>query len=456
METLSASTFGVGFVLRKNRPFDGYYLIYMRVTLDGERTEIGVKAQTKKEQWNGEKGLPNDSGKECKELTEYLEGERSKLYHYHREYKKLDVQATIQLLRNSYIKGELVKPEEIDEDAAPLVDPVSFIEAFKKHNDMMEGVLKPGTLKNYKSTLRYITAFSRVHFAKRGGDTMLDKLTPDVIHHLENYIRNNPLKVYDRCEGNGLMKHMERVKKVLGWSCSLGWIERSPFALYRLKFKYVEREFLTETELFNLEAFDFQNPSLAFVRDMFVFSCYTGLAYADMIKLAADTIDKDLKGRYWIYTTRQKTEVRVDCPMLRTAAAIYEKYRDHPLSLARGTVFPYRSNKEINDLLKMIAEIVGIKKHLTYHLARHTFATTIALMNDLPIETLQKVMGIKKLSTVMIYVHVMQKKVTDDMDKLDARLYGSKTIHGVMKDDQLKDNEAKTMEDNSMPAIAVA
>ena len=288
------------------------------------------------------------------------------------------------------------------------------------HNDMMESVLKRGTMKNYYSTAIYIRRF----LAKKSpaGDINLEDLNYSFITGLEFYIRNNPLKAEDPCTNNGTMKHLERVKKMVTWATTNEWIEKNPFTAFKLKLKRHEMEFLQEDELARVETRDLENPMLRRIRDLFVFSCYTGLAYSDLMELKPCNILAGVDGLKWIKTSRKKTEIPVNVPLLRPALAIMEKFKTSEETAKLETIFPRVSNQEMNRGLKLIAEICEVKKYLTFHLARHTFATTVTLLNGVPIETISKLLGHTKLSTTMIYTHVVQSKVGLDMSLLQSRL----------------------------------
>jgi integrase len=163
------------------------------------------------------------------------------------------------------------------------------------------------------------------------------------------------------------------------------------------------------------------------VRDLFVFSCYTGLAYIDLVMLKPGNIMAGADGMQWIKTSRKKTEIPVNVPLLRPAVGIMENFRADENAEKWGTLFPRVSNQEMNRSLKLIGELCEIKKRLTFHLARHTFATTVTLLNGVPIETISKLLGHTKLATTMIYAHVMQSKIGMDMKLLEAKLTCKKT-----------------------------
>lgn len=200
-------------------------------------------------------------------------------------------------------------------------------------------------------------------------------------------------------------------------------MERDPFYNYKAQFKPVEREFLTQEEIMILYEKDLHFDRLRIVRDMFLFSCYTGLAYADVKKLTTDDIIKGIDGYQWIKTKRTKTDSVSSIPLLPMAMEILDKYQDHP-EVKRGPyILPVLSNQKSNAFLKEIAELCGIKKNLTTHLARHTFATTVTLSNGVPIESVSRMLGHKSLRTTQHYAKIVDRKISDDMSMLRAKLH---------------------------------
>lgn len=161
---------------------------------------------------------------------------------------------------------------------------------------------------------------------------------------------------------------------------------------------------------------------LQVVQDLFIFSCYTGLAYIDVFNLTSDNLVTISENEVWIMTSRQKTIETVTIPLLPKALAIIEKYKSPPQAIAEGKVLPILSNQKLNSYLKEIADVCGITKPLTFHIARQTFATKVTLTNSVPIETVSKLLGHSKLSTTQIYAKVVESKLGDDMARLNARL----------------------------------
>ena len=221
------------------------------------------------------------------------------------------------------------------------------------------------------------------------------------------------------------MKYVNNFKKIIRIALANQWMDRDPFYNYKVQFDTVEREFLNEEEVQKLIDKDLHLDRLKLVRDMFVFSCYTGLAYSDVKKLSSADITKGIDGGKWIRIKRTKTKSLSSIPLLPVAEEIIDRYKDHPEVKNGEYILPVLSNQKSNAFLKEIAIMCGITKPLTTHLARHTFATTITLTNGVPIESVSKMLGHKDLRTTQHYAKIVDRKISDDMkalrEKLDAQ-----------------------------------
>ncbi len=187
----------------------------------------------------------------------------------------------------------------------------------------------------------------------------------------------------------------------------------------------MDREFLSQEEIQNIISKEFSVPRLDQVKDIFIFCCFTGLAYADIKKLKKSEIVIGANGEFWINTKRAKTDTRSNIPVLSIPLSIIEKYKEHPEIIDSPIILPVLSNQKMNAYLKEIADICKIKKNLTFHLARHTFATTVTLTNGVPIESVSKMLGHKSLRTTQHYAKILDMKVGDDMKNL-ASIMGTK------------------------------
>ncbi len=412
----TSKTFSVAFIAKRPKIRQGKLPIYMRITVEGERKELSLKQWIDTGLWNDVKGAAKGNSPEAKQLNFYLERVRGKVAG---DYKELLINGAV--ITAEKLRGKFIGIEENTKTLLELID---------YHNENMQRVLKPGTLKNYYTTRRYVSKFIKEH--KRSAPIYLSDLSYQFLVEFENYARLHPLKDYDPLDNNGLMKHIERLKKITNLGLKMGWLNKNPFTMYKLKFEKFDRSFLTQQELDELETKEFDNEHLQTVKDLFIFSCYTGLAPIDLCKLTPDKIVTGQDGKLWVHTYREKTKTAVRVPLLPVPLQLIGKYRNHPLVVSRGKVFPTMTNQEMNRCLKIIAEVCGIKKSITFYLARHTFATTITLSNGVPIETVSKMLGHTKLPTTQIYARVLSSKIGNDMDALTEKLEKRKSEKTVI------------------------
>lgn len=237
----------------------------------------------------------------------------------------------------------------------------------------------------------------------------------------EHFIRNHPMKESDPCLGNGLGKHIQRFKTIIQWGKTIQWSKDNQIIEYPTNIKKNKRKKLSIEQLVALENQVMLNDRLQFVKDLFLYACYTGLAYAEVMKLDDNHFEWDTNEVTWCLIYRDKTDGLCPVPLIKSANTILNKYR--ALRNPETTkVFPRISNKHVNDSLKIIQEICGIPFDLTFHIARHTFAKTVALKNGIPLETVQMMLGHTKISTTQIYADVDEEKILDDTSDLEEKL----------------------------------
>ena len=205
-------------------------------------------------------------------------------------------------------------------------------------------------------------------------------------------------------------------------SVDLDWIPSNPFGKFKCSYKDPKRIVLTQSEIDSLINTEFKHPRLAEIRDVFVFCCYTGFAYSEVHRFRSQDLVLGMDGEYWLTIHRTKTGERESVPLLPVAMEIVKRYENHPRRIKSNQLLPVKANQVYNAYLKEVAVLCGINKHLTTHIARHTFATTITLTNGVPIETVSKMLGHSKISTTQIYAKVLDNKVSSDMQDLKDKL----------------------------------
>lgn len=219
---------------------------------------------------------------------------------------------------------------------------------------------------------------------------------------------------------------MQFFKRIILIARNNGILIGDPFASYKIRLEKVDRGYLSEDEIKIILKKKMVSERLEQVRDVFIFSCFSGLAYTDVANLKQDNIRKSFDGNLWIITKRQKTNTDVNVPLLDIPKMILEKYKG---KLPDGKILPIISNQKLNAYLKEIADVCGVKKNLTFHLARHTFATTTTLAKGVPIETVSKMLGHTNIETTQIYARITNNKISNDMQGLDKKFVGIEKIY---------------------------
>ncbi|MDO5970904.1 site-specific integrase [Flavivirga aquimarina] len=294
-----------------------------------------------------------------------------------------------------------------------------ILQIFKEHNektDLLAGKdISVSTAKRYWTCYDHVKQFIEEEYNLE--DYKLKDIDYRFITKFEFF-----LKTTRKCNHNSALKYINNFKKIIRIALANQWMDRDPFYNYKVQFEAVEREYLTSDEIDTLYTKELHFDRLKVVRDMFVFYCYTGLAYSDVEKLSKSDITIGIDGKQWINIKRTKTNTRSSIPLLPIAKEILNRYAYHPHVIKSERLIPVFSNQKSNAYLKEIAMLCGITKPLTTHLARHTFATTITLTNGVPIETVSKMLGHKSLRTTQHYAKIVDRKVSDDMKTLEEKL----------------------------------
>lgn len=398
-------TFGISFIPKTSKTKNGTVPLYARLTLNGDRAELSLQRRITYAMWNVEKNRMQGDTPECIEVNQILELTYNGLYQCYRELLNDRHFVTLEQIKSKYLgdENELKKLSDL----------------LDHHTKTMKQVLKYGTMKNYYTTEKYLFKFLKARYRKE--DIYLQQLNYEFILDFEFYLRTfqnedgkHPLT------NNGVMKHLERLKKLSKLAFRLEWINKDPFKNFKLKFKKAERDFLTQEEIETIENYKFEKEKYNRCRDTFLFACYTGLSWIDVKNLKREHIAVGVDQKLWIFTSRIKSGQRLTIPVLPKAKKLIDKYAFY--SEDSGFLLPVYSNQKSNEYLKDIANLIGIKKRLTFHVARHTFATTITLSNGIPIETVSKLLGHTKLSTTQVYARVLEEKISNDMQKLMGNL----------------------------------
>jgi len=403
------NSFGCFFYLKKKGKSLSVELpIYLRITIDSDYAELSTKRKCFKSSWNVKAGRAEGKTDYAKSINTYLDTLQQKVFEGKRRLIEVDEEVTPAKVKHLMLGGKANKEKYM------------LMEQFKIHNEQMQALIgrdyAESTLDRYETSYRHTLQFLQDKY--KVSDIDIEKLNYDFITNYEFW-----LKTVRKCDHNTTMKYLANFKKIVIRCVKSGKLARDPFVGFVMSKKEVEREVLNDDQLRRIAQENFSAERMAIVRDIFLFCCFTGLAYADIKKLKQTEIIKGNDGGLWIIAKRQKTNVTSRIPLLPAALEIIERYKNHPQCTLKGMVLPVLSNQKLNTYLKEIADKCGIHFNLTFHIARHTFATTVTLSNGIPIETVSKMLGHRNLKTTQHYAKILDKKISDDMKKLkDYRL----------------------------------
>lgn len=380
--------------------------IYLRITVDGISKEISTKRMWDPARWDAGAGKAKGYKEDVVGLNSYLDAYTMSVY---AAKSKL-------LLDNKFITADALKAVLTGSDEVRR----TLLQAFTEHNERMEVMVgqheyAAGTLERYRTAKDHISCFIRWKYQR--DDIFLDQLNYEFVSDFAFWLRS-----VRKCEHNTTMKYVTNLKKIVGIAQRYGWLRSNPFANFKTTLRDVKKEPLSKLELESIKAIVFDIPRLAVIRDIFLFSCFTGLAYIDAKQLKQEHIVLMEDGEAWIDTCRQKTDTATRLPLLPEALQIVEKYRTDERCIGSGHVLPVPSNQKVNAYLKEIGDLAGIKKTLTFHIARHTFATTVTLANGVPMESVSKMLGHKSIKQTQHYAKIIDLKLKEDMNALKDRL----------------------------------
>jgi site-specific recombinase XerD len=402
------SNFNLLFYIRKQKNYHGGVMpIYMRITVNGKRADMSAGRDCDPTKWNSHAGRAIGTKEEVKALNNYLDSLQTKLRNAHQVLIDANQQVTTESLQNQFT-GKTQKSRFL-------------MQLFKEHNTKVKALIGNGfeanTLKGYNTSEKHLTGYLQKDYGKT--DIEISQLNHAFITGFEFY-----LKAECKISGVSAAKYIKHLKKIVNHCIANNWLKQNPFINFKSTAKAKERTYLTQQELDAITNKKFVVERLMQVRDVFVFCCYTGLSYADVKKLRRNEIGIGMDGDKWIFTSRQKTNTSSRIPLLPAALEILNRYQDHPQCENQGLLLPVLSNQKMNAYLKEIADLSDVFKHLTFHLARHTFATTVTLSNNVPIETVSKMLGHTNIKTTQHYAKILDLKVSQDMAALKQKYAG--------------------------------
>lgn len=398
------SSFGLTFFLKKSTKKNEKY-VYLRITVDGIPKEVSTKYKWNPERWNQIIERAVGSKEDAKTLNFYIETLQVKIQQFKNDLILNDETITSQKIMD-FVKGKSSSTAKL-------------LEEFQKHNEEMLALVPKEYAKGTHE--RFVTARSHVQdfirFKYDLDDIEFRELNYEFVKDYEFY-----LKTVRHISNNTALKYISNLKKIILRAIARDIISSDPFRLFKGRKTKTNKKPLTQQDLERIENFEFATPRLAEVRDIFIFQCYTGLAYIDAFNLKRSDVKIGYDGELWIMTARQKTDSETNVPLLPKALEIMHRYSIHPICIERGSVLPVKSNQKMNAYLKEIADLTGVGCELNTHKARRTFASTVTLANNVPIHVVKEMLGHHSVQQTEEYAITEQQSIGREMKQLQERL----------------------------------
>ena len=402
---MKRSSFNVLFFLKKTKLLkNGEASVCMRITVDGTRVENNIRKSIAPSLWSQAKESARGKSRKSCDLNAYIENARIKLHQIFCELEEQNQPITARLLQEIFF-GQDKEPEAVR----------TLIGTMQEHNDQCRALVGKDyaliTVRRYESCKRYLAELIRQKYGK--DDLPLAEVNGELVRAFEFY-----LKTEKECQQNTVIRYMKCLKKITNLALANEWIAKDPFIGIKFHEKEVIREFLTMDELLTIYHKEFSLERITVVRDVFIFAAFTGLAFIDVQQLSPEHIVKDNNGNLWIRKPRQKTKNMCNIPLLDIPLEILRKYADYSACKKKGVLLPVPCNQKMNSYLKEIADLCLIKKNLTTHTARHSYATSVCLANGVSIEYVAKMLGHTNIKMTQHYARVLDSSVLKDMNNV--------------------------------------
>lgn len=395
---MERSSFAILFFIRESKVRkDGNAPIEVSITINGERCFFSTGKKVKAIAWDKNKQLVKGKDEEATSLNNYLKSVRAKMYEKEAELLDKGFVITAQLLYDAYF------------DKVECLQEKSLLNVLEEHNAerkaMVGKTVAPATYWVFEYTARLLKEFILQKHGRE--DLYLRELNLSFIQGFHSFLLGEK-----KMGQNSSTKHLKFLKKLLNLAVSNSYISYNPVNAYKVEREPVEIDFLDEEELRKIINFDTPIPRFERAKDMFLFGCFTGLSYIDIKTLTPEHFEKDGTGRIWIKKRRVKTGVLSRIPLLPIAKLILDKYK------GGERLLPIQDPADINKYLKDIAILCNIKKRITFHTSRHTFASTVTLANNISLEVVSKMLGHTNTRMTTHYAKLIDRCIGEQMDKL--------------------------------------
>ena len=395
------STFRISFYVRRTRPNKhGEVPVCVRITVNGQRADTTIRKSILPDQWDAIRGQASPRTTLGKAINLYIDTVRARIIRIHRDLEMDEQPFTAQQVLDLYLGRKTSNRR-------------TLLKLFREHNEkcrQLVGIdMAEATAGRYDTCLKHTLAFIRHTY--RRDDIELERVDRRFIEDFGFF-----LKTSCGCSHNTTMKYLGNFKKIIRLALSRKWMEEDPFAGMRFKMQPVRREMPEKAEIDRILHKEITIPRLALTRDIFIFCCFTGLAFSDIKQLAPEHIVTDMQGHRWIRKPRRKTGNMCNIPLLKIPERILQRYRTDPECRRHNVLLPVSSNQKMNAYLKELADICGIRKQLTTHCARHFFAT-YTLANGVSIESVAKMLGHSDTKMTRHCAKVLDQTILREMSK---------------------------------------
>ena len=399
MGAVKRNTLSVLFIIKKAKLLkNGEAPICMRITVNKRVAEVMIKRSIPIDLWNQKKECSKGKDRVAAELNHYINTVRAKVLQIHRELEIDNKPITADTIKDCFYGRDKVQR--------------SLLEVYAEHNEKCRALIgkeyTESTVTKFDTSINRLKEYIRSCYHR--DDIMLAELDGQFIRDFDFW-----LKTKKHCQNNSALKHLKNLKKIVRIALANDWIKKDPFYGIHFKQEEVNVEFLSREELDILMNKKFTIKRLEQVRDIFVFCCFTALAFVDVQQLSREHLIKDNNGALWIRKARQKTNQMCNIPVLSIPQRILRKYEDNAECIKKGVLLPVISNQRMNAYLKEIADLCGITKRLTTHVARHTAATVVFLANDVSMENVSKILGHSNIRMTQHYAKVLDSSIMREM-----------------------------------------
>ena len=403
MGAVKRNTLSVLFIIKKAKLLkNGDAPICIRITVNKRVVEVMIKRSIPVDLWDQKKECSKGKDRVATELNHYINTIRAKVLQIHRELEIDNKPITADIIKDCFYGRDKVQR--------------TLLEVYAEHNEKCRALIgkeyTESTVTKFDTSINRLKEYIRSCYHR--DDIMLAELDRQFIRDFDFW-----LKTEKHCQYNSALKHLKNLKKVVRIALANGWIKKDPFYGIRFKQEEVNVEFLSREELDILMNKEFTIKRLEQVRDVFVFCCFTALAFVDVQQLSREHLIKDNNGALWVRKARQKTNQMCNIPVLSIPQRVLRKYENNAECIKKGVLLPVISNQRMNAYLKEIADLCGITKRLTTHVARHTAATVVFLANDVSMENVSKILGHSNIRMTQHYARILDSSIMRDMENVE-------------------------------------